>query len=148
MSLQENIKLDEEFIAAWDAHNADRAVAILSDDVAWHDVTLPEPMRSKEACHQYIQGWFTAFPDMKTTVKNRVVTEDQVADEVEFTGTNTGPLQMAPGAPALPPTGKKVSGKGTYFFRVRNGKAVEMHSYPDVAGMMMQLGVMPPPPGS
>jgi steroid delta-isomerase-like uncharacterized protein len=148
MSIQANIKLDEEFIAAWDAHNADRAVAILSDDVAWQDVALPEPMRSKAACQQYIQGWFTAFPDMKTTVKNRVVTEDQVADEVEFTGTNTGPLQMAPGAPAMPPTGKKVKGKGTYFFRVRNGKAFEMHTYPDVAGMMMQLGLMPAPPSS
>lgn len=76
-------------------------------------------------------------------VKNRIVSENQVAAELEFTGTNTGPLQMAPGAPAIPATGKKVTGKGTYFVRIQNGKAVEVHSYPDAAGLMMQLGLMP-----
>jgi len=35
-----------------------------------------------------------------------------------------------------------------YFLRVRNGKVVEVHSYPNVAGLMMQLGLIPPPPGS
>jgi hypothetical protein len=39
---------------------------------------------------------------MKITVKNRIATEDQVASELEFSGTNTGPLQMAPGAPPIP----------------------------------------------
>lgn len=92
MSVQENIKLDEENIAAWNAHDAARELAILADDIVWRDVGLPEPMKSKEAIRQYFQGWFTAFPDLKATVKNRVVTEDQVASEVEFTGTNTGPL--------------------------------------------------------
>ena len=104
-------------------------------------------MRSKAAMRQYIQSWFTAFPDMYATTKNRVVNEDQVAAEVEFSGTNSGPLQMAPGMPAIPATGKKVMGKGTYFVRIRNGKAVEVHTYPDAAGMMMQLGLVPPPGG-
>ena len=145
MSVQENIRLDEEFIAAWDTHDADRAVAILSDDVVWQDVGSPEPMHGKAAARQYIQSWFTALPDMKSEVKNRVVSEDQVATEVQFTGTNTGPLQMAAGAPAMPATGKQVMGKGVYFMRIRNGKAVEMHTYPDTAGMMMQLGLIPAP---
>ena len=143
MSVQENIRLDEEFIAAWNAHDPDRAVAILSDDVVWQDVGSPEPMHGKAAARQYIQSWFTAFPDLTAVVKNRVVSEDQVAAEVGFTGTNSGPLQMAAGAPAIPATGKKVTGKGTYFVRIQNGKGVEVHSYPDGAGLMMQLGLMP-----
>jgi steroid delta-isomerase-like uncharacterized protein len=147
MSVQENIRLDEEFIAAWNAHDADRAVAQLSDDVVWQDVGNPEPMRGKAAARQFIQSWFSAFPDLKAVVKNRVVSEDQVAAETEFSGTNSGPLQMAPGAPAIPATGKKVTGKGTYFVRIQNGKAVEVHSYPDAAGLMMQLGLIPPPSG-
>jgi len=43
----------------------------------------------------------------------------------------------------IPPTGKSVVGKGTYFARVKGGKVVELNSYPDIAGMMMQLGFMP-----
>ena len=147
MSVEENIKLDEEFIAAWDTHDVDRALAILSEDVVWQDVASPEPMRGKAGVRPFLQSWFTAFPDLKSEVKNRVVSEDQVATEVEFIGTNTGPLQMAASAPAIPATGKKVTGKGTYFLRIQNGKAVEVHSYPDAAGMMMQLGLMPGPEG-
>jgi steroid delta-isomerase-like uncharacterized protein len=143
MSVQENIRLDEEFIAAWNAHDPDCAVALLSDDVVWKDVGSPEPMHGKAAARQYMQSWFTALPDLKAVVKNRVVTEDQVAVEVGFTGTNSGPVQMGPDAPAIPATGRKVTGQGTYFLRIHNGKGVEVHSYPDVAGMMMQLGLIP-----
>ena len=145
MSVQDNIKLDEQFMAAWNAHDPNAAVAVLSDEVVWQDVANPEPMHGKDAIRAYLGGWFSAFPDLDSVVKNRVVTEDQIAAEIEFTGTNSGPLQMAPGAPAIPATGKRVTGKGTYFVRVQNGKGVEVHSYPDAAGMMMQLGLMPMP---
>jgi len=145
MSIQDNLKLDEENIAAWNAHDIDRFLAIVSDDIVWHDVGNPQPYKGKEAVRQYMQGWFSAFPGIKITVKNRLITEDQVAAEVEFTGTNTGPLELAPGAPLIPATGKQVTGKGTYFVRIKNGKAVEVHTYPDAAGMMMQLGLMPKP---
>ena len=46
MSVQENIRLDEEFLATWDAHDPDRALALLSDDIVWRDVSVPEPMQS------------------------------------------------------------------------------------------------------
>ena len=145
MSVQDNLKLDEENIAAWNAHDVDRLLAILSDDIVWHDIGNPQPLQGKDGARQFAQGWFAAFPDIKLTVTNRVVTEDQVAAEVQFTGTNSGPLELAPGAPPIPATGKKVNGKGTYFVRIKNGKAVEVHTYPDAAGMMMQLGLMPMP---
>jgi steroid delta-isomerase-like uncharacterized protein len=142
MSIQDNIRLDEEFIAAWNSHDPERVLAVLSDDVVWQDVSSPEPMRGKAAIRQYLQGWFVPFPDMTAGVKNRVVGEEQVATEVEWSATNSGPLQMAPNAPAIPATGRKVRGQGSYFLRIHNGKGVEVHSYPDAAGLMMQLGLM------
>ena len=145
MSVQDNLKLDEENFAAWNAHDVERSLAIYSDEVVWLDVGSPEPMRGKDAVRQYIQGWFSAFPDIKITVTNRLVTEDQVAGELTFAGTNSGALQFGPGAPAIPATGKQANGKATYFVRIKDGKAVEVHTYPDTAGMMMQLGLMPMP---
>jgi steroid delta-isomerase-like uncharacterized protein len=145
MSIQDNLKLDEENFAAWNAHDVDRALAVLSDDIVWQDVSRLEPLRGKDAARQYIQAWFSDWPDIQVTVTNRVVTEDQVAGELDFTATNTVPLQLAPGAPTIPPTGKKIAAKGTYFVRYKNGKAVEVHTYPDTAGLLMQLGLMPLP---
>jgi steroid delta-isomerase-like uncharacterized protein len=144
MSIQDNLKADDEEIAAWNAHDVERAAAVFPDDIVWLDTGSPQPLQGKDALRQYLQGWFTAFPDIKITVTNRVASEDQVASELDFTGTNSGPLQLAPGM-TIPATGKKVNGKGTYFVRFKDGKPVEVHSYPDLAGMMMQLGLMPMP---
>ena len=145
MSVQDNLRFDEENFAAWNAHDIDRSLVLYSDDVVWQDVSIPEPLRGKEAVRQYVQGWFSAFPDIKLIVTNRLVTEDQVAGELEWSGTQTGPLQLGPGAPAVPATGKKVVGKGTYFVRIKDNKAVEVHTYPDNIGLMIQLGLMPMP---
>jgi predicted ester cyclase len=72
---------------------------------------------------------------------NRVVGDDGVAGEIEFTGTNTGPLTL--GDMQLPATGKSVVGRGSYLAKFKDGKVVEFHTYPDAAGLMLQLGLLP-----
>jgi steroid delta-isomerase-like uncharacterized protein len=142
MSSEELERLDDQGMAAWAGHDADAFADLFADDAVLNDVAAPDPITTKAGFRQYAQGWFTAFPDMNVKQTNRVVGEDAVAGEVEFTGTNTGPMMMA--GKEIPPTGKTVIGKGSYFVHVRDGKVVEFNSYPDVAGMMMQLGFMPP----
>jgi steroid delta-isomerase-like uncharacterized protein len=127
-------------MAAWNSHHPDDFVNLIADDFVLRDLTVTEPIRSKDEVKQYMQGWFIAFPDMRIRTTNRVIGEDSVAGEVEFTGTNTGPLTM--GGMEIPATGKSVVGRGAYFARVKNGKIVEFSAHPDAAGMMMQLGLM------
>jgi steroid delta-isomerase-like uncharacterized protein len=141
MSRADVERIDDQGIAAWDNHDADAFANLLADDFVWTDLTLPEPMRTKDEARQYAQAWFTAFPDMRIKETNRIVTDDAVAVELEFTGTNTGPMTMA--GREIPPTGKTVLGKGAFFARIQDGKIVQFSSHPDVAGLMMQLGFMP-----
>lgn len=141
MSKEELERLDDEEIAAWGAHDADAFVDLFADDFVWHDWTLPEPIRDKDGARQYFNGWMTAIPDMQVKLVARVVGDDAVATEVEFSGTNSGPLAF--GGNELPPTNKSVTGRGSYMTRVRDGKIVEYRTHPDVAGLMMQLGLMP-----
>jgi ketosteroid isomerase-like protein len=61
-----------------------------------------------------------------------------------FSGTHTGPLALGPGDP-IPPTGNKFAAHGAYFSRVRDGRIVEIHMHPDIAGYLMQLRVLPGP---
>ena len=142
MSTQQIMDLNEKFIAGWNAQDIEKTLSVLSDDAVWLDIGIPEPMRDKEAMGRYVQSWFTAFPDLRAVIKNQVVNEDQAAVEVEFNGINTGQLKMAEEKPAIPATGKKVNGKGVYFCWIKNGKVSKIHTYPDVAGLMMQLGLM------
>jgi steroid delta-isomerase-like uncharacterized protein len=141
MSKEDLERIDDLGMAAWDSHAPDAFVDLFADDFVWRDLTVPEPMRTKEEARQYMQGWFAALPDMRTRTTNRVIGEDSVAAEVEFTGTNTGPVVM--GGMEIPATGRSVVGRGAYFARVKDGKIVEFSSHPDAAGMMMQLGLMP-----
>lgn len=141
MSREELERLNDEGISAWDRHDTDGFVRLLADDFVWVDDTAPEPMRTPDAARAYTQAWFTAFPDMHIRSTNVVCADDQIACELEFTGTNTGTLAM--GGMEIPPTGKSVTSRGTYFLKAENGKIKEFHTHPDAAGMMMQLGLMP-----
>ena len=141
MTREELERIDDQGMKAWDDRDPEAFVRLLADEFVWRDLTMPEPMTTPDAVREYMRGWFTAFPDMRSRTTNRVVGDDAVAAEVEFTGTNTGPLAM--GGMELPATGKSVVGRGSYFVRVKDGKIAEFSSHPDAAGMMMQLGMIP-----
>ncbi|MBI4311385.1 MAG: ester cyclase [Chloroflexi bacterium] len=143
MSVEEVKRIDEQGLAAWNSHNIDAFIALCADTIVWYDVNLPQPIKGKEGVRQYMQGWMTAFPDLKVRRKTTVAGEDTVAVELEFEGTHRGPLQGPPGMPAIQATGKRIKNQGAYFGRIRNGKIVEFSAHPDAAGLMMQLGVVP-----
>ena len=82
MSKDEVERIDDQGMAAWGSHDADAITALLADDFVWADVTLQEPLRTKEEARQYAQAWFTAFPDMNLKQTNRVVSDDAVFDSI------------------------------------------------------------------
>jgi steroid delta-isomerase-like uncharacterized protein len=134
-------RLDDQGLAAWDNHKPDAFVEMLADNFVVRDIGVAEPFRTRDEVRAYAQSWFTAFPDLHLRRTNQVVGDESLAGEVEFTGTNTGPLVM--GGMEIPATGRSVVGRGAYFVRVWDGKVVEFTNYPDVAGLMVQLGLMP-----
>ena len=143
MDRSELERLDDHGMAARDSHDADAWADLFADEFAYHDWTLPEPIRDKQALRDAFGAWMQAFPDMSTTTVARVVGEDSVAAEITFTGTNSGPMVM--GGMEMPPTGKAVTGRGSSLAKARDGKIVEFRAHPDAAGIMMQLGLMSPP---
>jgi steroid delta-isomerase-like uncharacterized protein len=140
MTREEIERLDDAGMDAWDKHDPDAFMSLFADKFTWLDDTSPDPIRSSDAGKEYMRSWFTAFPDMRVRTTNRVVGDDSIACELEFTGTNTGTLAM--GGMEMPATGKSITGHGCYFARAENGKIIEFHSHPDAAGMMAQLGLM------
>lgn len=141
MTKDELKRMDDQGLAAWDNHDSEAFVSMFADDFVWHDWTSAEPLRGREAAKAYFEKWMKAFPDLHTRRTSQVIGEDSFATELEFTGTNTGPLDM--GDQTIPPTQKKITGHGDYFARIRDGKIVEFRTHPDIAGLMMQLGMMP-----
>lgn len=141
MSKHDIEQLDDAGMAAWNNHDAEGFASLLADGFTWIDDAVPDAMTTREQALEYARGWFTAFPDMQIRTMNRIIADEQLAAELEFTGTNTGPMTM--GGQEIPPTGKSVVSRGTYFVKARDGKIVEFHTHPDIAGLMAQLGLMP-----
>ncbi|MBM2811972.1 MAG: hypothetical protein HW416_2731 [Chloroflexi bacterium] len=90
---------------------------------------------------QVSKDWRAAFPDARGTIENRVVAGNQAVGEVIWTGTNRGSMN------GMPPTNKSVRVRAAVVLTEEAGKIVKVRHYIDVAGMLTQLGVMPPPPG-
>ncbi len=140
MTREDLERLDDAGMSAWDAHDAEAFVNLFADDFTWYDWGSPEPIRDKEGAKRFFSNWMTAFPDMRVTSRSRVIGDDAVAAEIEWSGTNTGSMRM--GDTEIPPSNRRITGRGTYIARVKDGKIAEFRSHPDAAGMMMQLGMM------
>jgi steroid delta-isomerase-like uncharacterized protein len=142
MSVRENQRIAEEINEALEDHDIERILRLYDDDVLVYTTRSPEMMRGKEAIRENIESLFKGFPDFSSKVLDRIITDDQVVVEFENSGTNTGPVDTGPGRPVFPPTGKEATMRGVVLLKIKKGKIVEFHQYYDIAGLMMQLGLL------
>ena len=97
-----NLDLAYEHFEAESAHDTERTLKTLSDDVMYRVVASGDVVYGKEAVAKYYDVWWTAFPDVNIEIKRIVATGEWVFAENFVTATHLGPwLGMAP-------TGKKV----------------------------------------
>ncbi|WP_175637424.1 ester cyclase [Sinomonas mesophila] len=143
MTVEDVRRLDEDGVAAWDSHDPDRFVGMFADGFEFRESSLPEPLTTTDQVREYMNSWFTAFPDLHVAATDRVISDDSVAGEIEFTGTHTGPLTA--GGQQIPATGKSVRSTAAYLFHVKDGKISSFSARPDTMDLMMQLGIMGSP---
>jgi predicted ester cyclase len=141
MGANDILRLHEETVDSWNRHDPKKFVSYIDEGVVWNDTSTPEPIRGKAGAEEFLNKWITAFPDFKMRTLSTVISEDKIAAELEFSGTNTGPLKVGD-QPEIPATNRKVVNRGCVFSKVKNGKFIEVRTYPDLAGMMMQLGLL------
>jgi steroid delta-isomerase-like uncharacterized protein len=109
----------------------------LASNYIGHFPGLP-PIQGIEAFKQFTSGFFTAFPDLQTTIEDLIAEGDKVAVRQTWRGTHTGDFL------GIPPTGKHVVFTSTEFYRVAGGKLAEEWVELDMLGLLQQLGAIPP----
>ncbi len=134
-------KLDDEMVGAFMEHNVDLILSHVSDDVLIQDFGQA-PVHGKEAARTYLEDQFAVFSNERSTPIKRIIGDNEVFAELEWTGTNTGDIPLPDGS-HLPATGKSFASRLAYYARVNDeGEVVEMRGYPDVTDIMGQLGAM------
>lgn len=130
---------------AWNAHDVEACLAMVTDDVVYEDAMYDNPARGKEEMAARLRSVFTAFPDMHFPEDlAHVYTNVEGGDCVltyTFTATMTGALVAPEGR--IPATGRRVEVSGAAVHRFRGELGSHFTLYYDTLGMMQQLGLLP-----
>ncbi len=100
-------------------------------------------LRGPEQISAFILGFAGAFPDLRHTLKNTIVSGSSVVVEGTATGTHNAPLKTPTGE--VPATGKRVTFAFAEVIVVEGDKITSNHLYYDQQGFLVQLGLAPAP---
>jgi steroid delta-isomerase-like uncharacterized protein len=132
------VKLAREGVEAFTAGDWERFKAPLSPNSVYEELATQRRIKGADEITQAIQGWKTAFPDAKGTVKNAVASGDTVTLEITWEGTQSGPLESPEGT--IPASGKRVAVEAVQVVRVENDKVTETRHFFDMLGLLRQIG--------
>ena len=109
----------------------------------WEDmveqVPLPGQGPGLEGLKDALRGLRAAFPDMHWTVQEQIAEGNKVLSRFEWTGTHRGRFL------GVPATDRSVTVWGMVIDRFEGERIKETRIIMDTLGLMMQLGVVPPP---
>lgn len=55
---------EERFLEAWNSHQADRVLALMTEDIEYRDDHWPKTMRGHPDAREALDAYWTAFPDL------------------------------------------------------------------------------------
>lgn len=116
----------------------DTAAAFVWEDVV-EQVPFPGQGPGLEGLKNVLRSMRTAFPDIYYSTEEQIAEGDKVLTRFEWTGTHRAEFL------GVPATGKSVSVWGMVLDRLEDGRIKETRILMDLLGLMIQLGVVPPP---
>ncbi len=136
----------DQWLAAWNSHEPERLLALMTDDIVYDDTAWPTTMRGHADVRAFVEHAWTAMPDMRFELRDGPYvhpSEPKAAFWWNGYATHTGQLDP----PGLAPTGKALTFDGADFHEYRDGKVARLRIVFDMADAMRQLGVLPAPGG-
>ena len=118
--------------------NVDAAGQFFWEDMV-EQVPFPGQGPGLEGLKDVLRGLRAAFPDMHWTVQEQIAEGDKVLSRFEWTGTHRGTFL------GVPATDRPVTVWGMVIDRLEGGRIKDTRIIMDTLGLMMQLGVVPPP---
>ncbi len=120
------------------AHDVNGFMDLIADDLQDH---TPVPgYEGKDGWRRFFEDYFNAFPDLRWETAGEVVEGNKTALWGWMSGTHNNDFM------GLPATGKSARWFESHSLTINDeGQISEHWGTADMAGMMQQLGLMPPP---
>jgi steroid delta-isomerase-like uncharacterized protein len=129
--------------AAWNSHEPERLLELMTDDIVYDDSAWPTTMRGHADVRAFLDSAWRAFPDLEFELNEGPLlhgSEPKAAFLWRGTGTHTGPLDP----PGFAPTGKRIDFQGVDFHEYRDGRVCRLRVVFDMMDVARQLGTLPP----
>jgi steroid delta-isomerase-like uncharacterized protein len=128
-------------LADFSAGRWDSVRKSLADDLVYEELATQTSCRRADEVVNALKRWKRAFPDLEANVLGGFESGDRVVAEVEWQGTQSGPLEGPFGT--IQPSNKRGKTRGAIVATVKNGKIVQEHVYFDMLGVLSQIGIAP-----
>jgi steroid delta-isomerase-like uncharacterized protein len=131
---------------AWNSHEVERVLALMTEDVEYRDDSWPKLMRGHADVREFLEAIWRAMPDMTfEPLSGPYVIPGEPCVAVHWRGcaTLTGPLEP----PGFAPTGRRWELDSGDFYEYRDGRVCKVRSPYDVLSVSRQLGLLPPAGG-
>jgi steroid delta-isomerase-like uncharacterized protein len=125
----------------FNAREFDRLPELVVNGAEFDDVAMRRVVHGSGGIADYMRMWAGAFSDMHLETLAIVSDERHVAGEFRARGTHDGPLASPAGE--VPPTGRTLDERFTWFAEVTDGRIVAVRDYYNAMAVMAQLGLMP-----
>ena len=142
MALSREVMLagTERFYAAMSGHDLDTIMELVDDSVVDHQIPPGMP-NGKDGVRGFFDMMIASTPDMTFEILDVLISGNRACIRSKVTGTQTGEFM------GMPATNKPFDVEGIDIVEVNDDeKVVEHWGIFDTMGMMMQTGLVEPPP--
>jgi steroid delta-isomerase-like uncharacterized protein len=132
----------QRWLEAWNSHEPDRLLALMTDDIEYRDDSWPKTMHGHADVREFLDAIWRATPDMSFELiagPYVIPGEPRAAFHWRGGGTHTGPLEP----PGFAPTGRAWELDGVDFHEYRDGRVRKLRIAFDMLSASRQLGLMP-----
>jgi steroid delta-isomerase-like uncharacterized protein len=132
----------QRWLEAWNSHEADRLLDLMTDDVEYRDDSWHKTMRGHADVREFLHATWQGIPDMTFELLAGpyvIPGEPRAAFHWRGWGTHTGLLDP----PGFAPTGRRWELDGVDFHEYRDGRVSKLRIAFDMMSVSRQLGLLP-----
>jgi steroid delta-isomerase-like uncharacterized protein len=132
----------ERWESAWNSHQPDRVLELMTEDIVYDDSAWPHTMRGHADVREFLDSVWRGMPDLAFEMVEGpfLHPSEQVATFYwKGTGTFAGPLDP----PGFAPTGARIEIDGFDLQEYRDGRVCRLRIVTDMMEVSRQLGLMP-----
>jgi len=134
-----NKRVAQQIYDVWDGGDEDALNELIADDVVFDKPDhLGGQVHGRDAYKKNLRMVRAGFPDLFFRAQEVVAEDDRVMAYCTFGGTHEGTLM------GVEPTGTSVEVWDFVSYRFDDGKVVEVISFPDLYGLLLQVGHVEP----